>query len=65
MASPMEVRDAAQTLMPTSADATSLPVDISFLSRSYEQVGVSGVLLSLLLIAIAYDQSEYAEPLNR
>ena len=58
MASPMEVRDAAQTLMPTSSDATSLPVDISLLSRSYEQVGVSGILLSLLLVAIAYDQSE-------
>ena len=57
MASPMEVFNASQTAMPESIHATISSAQTGIMSKTFENVGISGVLLSLLAMAVAYDQS--------
>lgn len=55
----MEVDHASQTMMPDTIHTSIPSPHAGFMSKTFENFGVGGILLSLLVMAIAYDQSEY------
>ena len=58
MASLMEALNASQTSIPHSIHAIVPPTPTGLMSKTLENFGISGILLSLLAMAVAYDQSE-------
>jgi hypothetical protein len=56
MASPMEAFNASQTSLPDTIYATISPIQTGFVSKVVENTSVSGVILTLLALAITYDQ---------
>ena len=59
MASPMEALNASQTSIPGTIHATISSAQTGILSRLLESTGIFSVVITLLAIAVVYDQSEY------